>query len=79
MMMVVIVMIVMMTVMIVFLSYVWACSTLFGENDWMIIAMVMTFIKIIMVSLNQVGRAGGATVNATRFTNKNHPIPRSRA
>ena len=65
-------MIVMMTVMIVFLSYVWACSTLFGENDWMIIAMVMTFIKIIMVSLNQVGRAGGATVNATRY-NKQKP------
>ena len=51
MMMVVTVMIVVMTVMIVFLSYVWVC-TLFGENDYIIIAMVIIFMTIIMVSLN---------------------------
>ena len=59
------VVIVKMTVMTVFLSYSWVC-TLFGENDYIIIAMVMIFMTIIMMSLNQVGRAGGATVNATR-------------
>ena len=50
-----------------------------GLKTDIIIAMVTIFMTIIIVSLNQVGRAGGATVNATRFTNKNHLFPRSRA
>ena len=44
-------------------SFSFICT---GLKTDIIIAMVTIFMTIIIVSLNQVGRAGGATVNATR-------------